>query len=154
VSSNPLVAHRIKEIQDQAAIRRQKREAATAELAERQARNEEEQRACISPRDLERQAAHKAACEYWSNIYQQEQEREYHQKRNAAIEEMKILKNEWDKSETTPARRAVILRTYGLLYRKYEPKPNTTTDEVILKFWENERRKAALRKIFGAGASQ
>jgi hypothetical protein len=151
---NPIVESRIRDIQKSAAARRKKREEAAAELAERQARDEAEHRSSVSPRDIERQAAHKAACEYWSNIYQQEQEREYQQKRNAAIEEMKILKNEWDKSETTPARRAVILRTYGLLYRKYEPKPNTTTDEVILKFWENERRKAALRKIFGAGVSQ
>jgi hypothetical protein len=152
--SNPIVDSMIR----QRIAARKKRDDARAEaakqLADRQAADEAEYRVSISPREAEQQAARKAACEYWSKIYEQQQQREYHKKRNAAIEEMKILKNEWDKSETTPARRAVILRTYGLLYRKYEPKPNTTTDEVILKFWENERRKAALRKIFGAGVSQ
>ena len=54
MGSNPIVESRIRSIQNSAAIRREKRERASEELAERKAN--EEQRVTISPRDLERQA--------------------------------------------------------------------------------------------------
>jgi hypothetical protein len=60
------------------------------------------------------------------------------------------LKCEWDKPETTPARRGYIVRSYGELYRKYEPK---TTDEMLLAYWRSEKRKAALARIYGATMS-
>jgi hypothetical protein len=80
--------------------------------------------------------------------------REYHAKRKEAIAEMARLKAEWDKTDTTPTRRGQILKMYGELYRKYEDvttrKPTTTSDATILKYWETERRKAFLARIYMA----
>jgi hypothetical protein len=142
---DPTTESRMREIQAQAEARRQKREQASAELAERT--KNEEQRVSISPRDVERQAAHKAACDFWEQFYKQEQERDYHKKRKADIATMADLKLEWETSDTTPARRGHIVRQYGELYRRYEPK---TTDEMILAYWQGEKRKAMLQKTYGA----
>jgi len=150
--SNPLVESRIRDIQAGRAQRDAKRAEEAAKLAERQAN--EEQRTCISPRDQELAAARQAAWDYWNRIYEQDQLREYHAKRKEAIAEMARLKAEWDKTDTTPTRRGQILKMYGELYRKYEDvttrKPTTTSDATILKYWETERRKAFLARIYKA----
>jgi hypothetical protein len=128
-------------------------EDAAAELDRRQAKDEAEQRSSVSPRDIERQAAFEHACRFWQEFHEQERLREYHRQRNADIKSMANLKAEWDQPETTPNRRGHIVRQYGELYRKYEPK---TTDEMLLNYWQSEKRKAALAafnaKIYGTTA--
>lgn len=147
---NPIVESRIREIQAGKLERDAKRAAYAARLAERQAADRAEHQESISPRDVERAAARQAVWDFWNNIYEREQQREHHKLRKEAIAEMAKLKAEWEKPETTPTRRGQILRQYGELYRLWEPKPNTTSDETILNYWLGEKRKAALARIYGA----
>jgi hypothetical protein len=139
---------RIREIQIAANKRVAQRQEAATKLAERQA-NEEESRAAVSPRDLERQEAYKKTCEFWDAFHERERLKEYHRDREEAIAEMARLRGEWDKS-TSERRKQQLLETYTTLYRKFEPKPNTTTAEQILAYWLSEKRKAALARIYGA----
>jgi hypothetical protein len=153
---SPVTESRIRDIQTAAAERRRKREEAAAELAERKAN--EEQRTCVSPRDVELAAAHKAACEFWEQFHEREALQTYHKERRLAIKEMARLKNEWDQIDTTPTRRGHIVHQYGELYRRFEDdktrRPTTTSDEAILKYWESEKRKAALARIYGVTKCQ
>ena len=152
MNSDPLVAARIRAIQDAATARRKKREDAEAAEAARKQHAEAERRQQVSPRDLERQAQAKANWDYWERIYKQDQDRDYRENRSAAIKEMANLKAEWDQPETTETRRQHILRMYGEIYRRYEDdktrKPTTTSDETILAYWKSEKRKAALARIY------
>ena len=68
--SDPLVSARMREIQSAAAARRKKREDAAAELEQRRAKEEAERRSSVSPRDVERAAAHKAACDFWTAFHE------------------------------------------------------------------------------------
>ena len=150
MNGDPLVSARVRQIESAAAARRAKRAEEAAKLAERKAN--EESRVSISPRDLELQAQAKANWDYSMQLYEQDQLRKYHTERRKAIAEMARLKDEWDQPETTPMRRGQIVRMYGELYRKFEDdktrKPTTTSDETILAYWQNEKRKAALAKIY------
>ena len=104
---------------------------------------------CVSPREIQVREMAKANWDYWCALDDQRQAREKTERRNKDIKTMADLKSEWDKPETTPTRRGVILRSYTALYKKYVP---DITEAKMLAYWQDERRKQALARIYGATA--
>ncbi len=137
---SPVTEARIRSIQSAASDRAAKR----AELASKH--KDEETRETISPNDVLAREKHIAACLYWQNFYEAERQEEHRRQRNADIATMAALKAEWEIPETTPHRRGRIVKMYADLYAKYVP---GVTAERVLSSWQDEKRKAALAKIFG-----
>jgi uncharacterized protein YdiU (UPF0061 family) len=141
--NSPLVESRIRDIQSRAAERRQKREEAAADLAERRAN--EEQRTCVR-RDQELAAAHKAACEFWDNFYKQEQERERQRKIKKANPTLIKLKADY-MIESNSNRRVQLVKEFVDLYKSSYGK--AVDVNALAKEWDDLRRKAFLARIYG-----
>lgn len=151
MGSNPIVEQRIREIQDRAADRRSERDEAAAKQSERERKSQEaydaEHRSSVSPAEVTAQQRHHELCNYYADLHQQKQAREAAEQRNKDIATMADLKAEWDKAETTPARKNNIVVMYAALYKKYV---SGITPEMILKYWEGEKRRAMLQMLYGA----
>jgi hypothetical protein len=148
MDSNPLLESKIREIQGRAEVRRNKRADAVADALDLETERNaaaEETRTSVSPAEVTAAQRHHELVEHYAGIHERKLAREKNDQRNADVLEMEKIKAEWDKSETTPGRRARIVSMYAALYSKWS---TVVTPEMVLAYWLKEKRAAVLQKIF------
>lgn len=154
---SPATESRIAEIQRGKKARDDKREKVARELAERQAKNEQEaeQRSSYSVNEAARKERAKALTDFYADAHEAKQAREQADRDKRDVRDLEALRQEFFNSSTTPFRRGMLLLYAAEIHRRLNKAPMSAEQiyELWLKRSQQDKRDEVRKRLQTVGES-